>query len=106
MLVVSVGLRVMVHRTVRNASLLQNGWGVCGAEQALYHQPTNTKIPIDLQNQSMTIQGWIKAIGSLDDDNEAPQFLRSEPSRVRFLVAWTRAPLAGSGHGAVSPHVS
>jgi len=52
--------------------LLQNGWGVCGAEQALYHQPTNTKIPIDLQNQSMTIQGWIRAIGSLDVDNEAP----------------------------------
>ena len=52
--------------------LLQNGWGVRGAEQALYHQPTNTKIPIDLQNQSLTIPGWIRAIGSLHDDNEAP----------------------------------
>ena len=45
---------------------------MCGAEQALYHQPTNTKIPIDLQNQSVTIQRWIRAIGSLDDDMEAP----------------------------------
>eukprot|EP00435_Cladocopium_sp_Y103_P006168 s5691_g2.t1 len=48
--------------------LLQNGWGVCGTEQSLYHPPTETRIPIELQNQSMIIQGWIRAIGSTDDD--------------------------------------
>ena len=45
--------------------LLENGWGVGGREQTLVHG-SGVSVPIEMQNKSMSIRGWIR-------------FLREEP---------------------------
>ena len=44
--------------------LLECGWGVDGTEQALSHPATGTKVPIELQNKSMMVRGWIRMVGA------------------------------------------
>ena len=49
--------------------MLQCGWGIQADEQVLTHS-TGLKIPIELQNQSVTVKGWIRvltAVGQSDD---------------------------------------
>ena len=41
--------------------LLQNGWSVDGVQQALTHS-AGAHVPIDLQNQSMVVQGEIRML--------------------------------------------
>ena len=35
-----------------------------GTEQASSHPATGTKVPIELQNKSMMVRGWIRMIGA------------------------------------------
>ena len=47
--------------------LLESGCGVCSREQVLTH-PAGVKIPIELQNKSMTVHGWIRVLGEKRED--------------------------------------
>ena len=49
--------------------LLESGWGVCSREQVLTH-PAGVKIPIELQNKSMTVHGWIRVLGEKHDNSD------------------------------------
>ena len=55
--------------------LLQAGWGMDSREQALVHE-AGVKVPIDLQNMSLTVKGWIRVISSDDvEPAHSPQAL-------------------------------
>ena len=55
--------------------LLQAGWGMDSREQALVHE-AGVKVPIDLQNMSLTVKGWIRVISSDDvEPANSPQAL-------------------------------
>ena len=45
--------------------LLQAGWGMDSREQALTYE-AGVKVPIELQNMSLTVKGWIRVIDSDD----------------------------------------
>jgi hypothetical protein len=97
-----------VHQPIISCGkLLQSGWGVCGAEQSLYHAPTDTRIPMWLQNQSMVVQGWIRTIGSSDEDQPISNFINAVRSDVfggmdRGAIGYS---LNDDGTG-VGPHYS
>ena len=46
--------------------LLQSGWSMDSREQVLTHE-AGVKVPIELQNMSVTVKGWVRAINSSDD---------------------------------------
>ena len=48
--------------------LLEAGWGVCSREQVLMHAEAGVKVPIELQNRSMTVRGWIRAVSEQKDE--------------------------------------
>ena len=43
--------------------LLQAGWGMDSREQVLTHE-AGVKIPIELQNMSVTVKGWVRVVNS------------------------------------------
>ena len=56
--------------------LLKAGWGINPAEQTLTHS-AGVRVPIELQNMSVTVKGWIRVISSGDDSvatQPQPQF--------------------------------
>ena len=56
--------------------LLEAGWGINPAEQTLTHS-AGVRVPIELQNMSVTVKGWIRVISSGDDSvatQPQPQF--------------------------------
>ena len=44
-------------------------WGVCSREQVLMHPEAGVKVPIELQNQSITVRGWIRAVSEQRDES-------------------------------------
>eukprot|EP00435_Cladocopium_sp_Y103_P015276 s4186_g3.t1 len=58
--------------------LLENGWGINGVEQTLTHS-SGVSIPIEMQNRSMTVRGWVRVI------HEGPQVL--EPLSIKAIKA-------------------
>ena len=58
--------------------LLENGWSVNGIEQTLTHG-SGISIPIELQNKSMLLRGWVRMI------KDEPQVL--EPFSIRAVRA-------------------
>ena len=61
--------------------LLENGWGVDGIDQTLNHASSGTKIPIELQNKSMVVRGWVRAMGT------EPQLQPEVPTSIRAVKA-------------------
>ena len=51
--------------------LLEAGWGVCSREQVLMHPEAGVMVPIELQNRSMTVIGWIRAVGEQKEESVA-----------------------------------
>ena len=49
--------------------MLQAGWGIQADEQVLTHQ-TGLKIPIELQNQSVTVKGWIRVLTETEQQDD------------------------------------
>ena len=49
--------------------MLQCGWGIQADEQVLTHS-TGLKIPIGLQNQSVTVKGWIRVLTAVDQTGD------------------------------------
>ena len=74
--------------------LLENGWGVDGIDQTLNHASSGTKIPIELQNKSMVVRGWVRAIGAeLQLQPKVPTSIRAVkasvlPSIEQGAVGW------------------
>ena len=58
--------------------LLENGWSVNGVEQTLTHG-SGISIPIELQNKSMLVRGWVRMM------KDEPQVL--EPFSIRAVRA-------------------
>ena len=46
-------------------------------EQILYHTEIDTRIPTDLHNQSMVVQGWIRTIQSLEGEEPISNSIRA-----------------------------
>ena len=44
-------------------------WGVGSREQVLMHPEAGVKVPIELQNQSITVRGWIRAVSEQRDES-------------------------------------
>ena len=76
--------------------LLENGWGVDGIDQTLNHATSGTKIPIELQNKSMVVRGWVRAIGT------EPQLQPEVPTSIRAVKA---SVLPSIEQGAVGWHL-
>ena len=66
--------------------LLENGWSVNGIEQTLTHG-SGISIPIELQNKSMLLRGWVRMI------KDEPQVL--EPFSIRAVRAEIFNELSG-----------
>ena len=88
-------ISAQVHQPIISfGKLLQSGWGVCGVEQSLYHAPTDTRIPIELQNQSMVVQGWIRTIGFSEEEQPISNFINAVRADVfggmdRGAIGWS-----------------
>jgi hypothetical protein len=88
-------ISAQVHQPVISfGKLLQSGWGVCGVEQSLYHAPTDTRIPIELRNQSMVVQGWIRTIGFSEGEQPISNFINAVRADVfggmdRVAIGWS-----------------
>ena len=46
--------------------MLQNGWSIQSDEQVLSHK-TGLKVPIELQNRSIMVNGWIRVLKECSD---------------------------------------
>ena len=74
--------------------LLECGWGVDGTEQALSHPATGTKVPIELQNKSMMVRGWIRMVGaavpSLDEPASCVRAVKASvlPTVEHGAIGW------------------
>ena len=69
--------------------LLESGWGVDACEQSLVH-PQGVRVPIELQNKSVFIKGWIRAMPMLSE----PMMIRAvkatlTPDLERGAVGWS-----------------
>ena len=49
--------------------ILQSGWGIQADEQVLTHH-TGLKIPIELQNQCVTVKGWIRVLTEVEQTGD------------------------------------
>ena len=70
--------------------LLENGWSVNGIEQTLTHG-SGISIPIELQNKSMLLRGWVRMI-----KDEFLNLSASGQFVQRFSMSFQRCVLAGT----------
>ena len=70
--------------------LLESGWGVNGVEQTLVHN-SGISVPIELQNRSMSVRGWIRMLKHELDaeahDNDDNGDVSKDSSLVRAVKA-------------------
>ena len=57
--------------------LLEAGWGVDAGQQSLIHN-AGVRVPIELQNKSMTVKGWVRVLGDASDN--CPKDVHGDPS--------------------------
>ena len=50
--------------------LMENGWSLDAQEQVMFHKDYNIRVPVEMQNRSLTVSGVIRLI------QEAPHFIR------------------------------
>ena len=60
--------------------LLQAGWGISGSQQALVHDSVGAHIPVEIQNQSVVVQGTIRVLkeSSADLDMSCVRAIQAE----------------------------
>lgn len=66
MVLIRVRERVAISESVHQpilccGKLMQNGWSIQSDEQVLSHK-TGLKVPIELQNRSIMVNGWVRAL--------------------------------------------
>ena len=66
--------------------LMEQGWSTQASEQMLVHSSTNTRIPVDMQNRSLTVSGQIRLIQEM-------------PHQVSMLKATLGSSLQDLPHG-------
>ena len=66
--------------------LMEQGWSIQADEQMLVHSTTNTRIPVDMQNRSLTVSGKIRLI-------------QEKPHYVRMLKATLSSSVQDLPHG-------
>eukprot|EP00435_Cladocopium_sp_Y103_P024508 s2794_g6.t1 len=87
-----VAISLHVHQPILcYGRLLQAGWSMDSREQVLTHE-AGVKVPIELQNMSITVKGWVRVINSSDDSAQCHQPKLS----VRAVRADVTADLGGT----------
>ena len=81
--------------------LLENGWSINGIEQTLTHG-SGISIPIELQNKSMSVRGWVRMMRDEPEVLE-PFSIRAVPAEVfnelsDMRIGWNLSP-DGVGSG-------
>ena len=82
--------------------LLENGWSVNGIEQTLTHG-SGISIPIELQNKSMLLRGWVRMIKDEPQVLERFSIIRAVRAEIfnelsEMRVGWNLSP-QGVGSG-------
>ena len=52
--------------------MLEAGWGIDPCEQTLVHS-AGVKVPIELQNKSMVVKGWIRVTNEASNETDMQQ---------------------------------
>ena len=52
--------------------MLETGWGIDPCEQTLVHS-AGVKVPIELQNKSMVVKGWIRVTNEASNETDMQQ---------------------------------
>jgi hypothetical protein len=69
--------------------LMSNGWGVNAAESTLEHG-CGVSVPIEMQNQSLAIRGWIRVLKDEQQDTLTVRAVRADvvPDLSEMRIGW------------------